>query len=372
MIEKAYACVRLKHGMQRDNGYNLHVTNRLRAKDDRFECKYENLTAGNEFDALRHLTGEKTDYKADVYEETKIKIFESRMMPIDATKLRPNVDVLSYLLFKDKNGGDFKAIEYLANYKAKNKVYEQELSHYHHLSELLERTLIITYGQDTVRTMNSDAFVNGLKAIINSLATFKDISDHTPSNADLKKAGLPAKAIKYFKKCWKDYLKKGNAFFNDISRMVELFNTDYRLVLQERKSDYTKAEDEIFDTIKEKLKNKKAISFGTMNFKSNNKKINGKLGEKFKDGMYATHVYAVVGAEEIELNGVKKKWLITQNPHGDGIPVYKLNDDGTIRRIARTDSEDYENDFYDDQTHGLFLLELRDACSIINEISFTQ
>lgn len=368
MIEKAYACVRLQDGYQQRSDFSIYRTDRLRTTENRLEYRYDNIEGGYSHETLKHLTGEDTERNRHFYREIDLRIFESRMDKIDAGSIRPGWDVLSFLFFKHKHTNDEPAHRYLANNKAKNKAYEKEFKRYHHFYELLENTLIIKYGQDALKSMNSKDFIDALNGVLHILSMFIDVIGTTPSDFDLKEAGLPEEAIKYFKKCWKDYSQNGTAFYDDISLMVSLFNADYRQRVAHRNSEYTQVEDEIFNKIKEKLDNKKSVVFETTEFKSFDSKIKGASGEKFKDGMYATHAYAVVDVKEIEFNGVMKKWLIVQNPHGTFIPVYKLNDDGSIKRINR--NERAEEDIYDEKTHGVFLLELRDACQIIDRFNF--
>ncbi len=372
MIEKAYASVRLKNGRQQGRNYKYYVTNKLRTQANRFKFSYDNISGGNAYDTIKHITGEDTEIKQDGQVKLQFKTFESRMKKIDGNLTRPEVDALSFLLFKSKHDNDAAAMRYLANNRAKNKAYEKELKKYHHFRDLLEQTLIIIHGQDILNSMSSVAFIKALNEVLNSLSKFKDVTGSTPSDLALKEAGVPEEAIKYFKKCWKDYSKNGTDFFNDISAMVALFNADYQEEVANRGSEYTAEEEEIFNTIKDRLDAKKSVAFGIDELQSSNAKIKGIAGENINNGLVATHQYIIVGTEEIEYNGVKRKWLIVQNPHGHNIPVYKLNDDGSIKRIARKDSADYEYDIYDDQTSGLFLFELRDACSVINDLTFTK
>ncbi len=372
MIEKAYASVRLKNGRQQGRNYKYYVTNKLRTQANRFKFSYDNISGGNAYDTIKHFTGEDTEIKQDGQVKLQFKTFESRMKKIDGNLTRPEVDALSFLLFKSKHSNDAAAMRYLANNRAKNKAYEKELKKYHHFRDLLEQTLIIIHGQDVLNSMSSVAFIKALNDVLNSLSKFKDVTGSTPSDAALKETGVPEEAIKYFKKCWKDYSKNGTAFFNDISDMVTLFNADYQAEVANRGSEYTAEEEEIFNTIKDRLDAKKSVAFGIDELESSNAKIKGTAGENINNGLVATHQYIIVGTEKIAYNGVERKWLIVQNPHGHNIPVYKLNDDGSIKRIARKDSADYEYDIYDDQTSGVFLFELRDACSVINDLTFTK
>ncbi len=368
MLEKAYAVVRAARKRIR-NENDEAVGEPFWDERETHEIKYENISSGNENVALQHLTGKTVVQDRGLEKLTPVKVFDGR---VDIENVSNNISTLAYLIYTENHKDNKKAMDYLAdltNNQFKTSIYEKEYSNYKHLNDLLEQMLILQEGEKTLQLMDSKTFKAAVQTALAKLSTFKDQNGRSISDRELKAAGIPKEAIKIFHKCWKAYEKNGTRFYDTLSKMVELFNSRYGTSPEQ--GEYTKKENQFFEKIRTNVQQKKSCTAGTKFFTNYNSKIKGTVGEKFQDGMFATHAYTIIGAETYSLNGVTRKWLVLHNPHGRDIPIYKMDESGNITRMSLTDNAP-DADSYDYDTHGIFLMELRDAFTVINELSFSN
>ena len=365
MLEKAYAVVRNRSRVVIDK-----KTKRILGEsffdfdtNDRHYISYSNIEAGDSNFALQHLINANTSLMEKIYEKTELRVFEGR---IDISNKPKDMKTLCYLSYCNQFKSDKEALSQLIQKGGpRSSQYKKAYARYSSLNELLEMMLISQEGEEALRVMDSGTFKAAIQTILSKLSTFKERNGRSISNRDLKAAGIPQKAMKAFDQSWKAYSKNGKEFYNALSQMIQLFMDQYDKSV--RSSEYTKKEDLFFQKIKENVDQKRGCSIGTKIFTDFDPSVKGTRGERFKDGIFANHAYTIVGAIEHPLNGVKRKWLVLYNPHGRTVPIYKLNKNGSITRVSLKE-EAPDADYYDSSMHGLFLMELRDAFRITDDL----
>lgn len=361
MMEKAYAAVRTPTYGDLNSSKGI--------------ISYKDIEGGCVTSAMSHLMGLKTEnHEITDQERREIGVFEGRLPAFCIHHVGKTViNSPSLLYYQKRHRMDKKntAFRFLAGEtvsKQQNDDYFNELVKYDNIEKMLELILIDQEGGEELRVMDAAGFVEASTAALESLSkmldSFKDHKGKKLSKLDLEKAGVPKKLYSGMIYCWELCNRDSEAMRKIASEMLENFNS--KLQYKKMTSEYTDAEEKFAEDIQSVLDKGGYVGLGTLKKLSGSSEKKGSAGENSSKGVYGNHAYTVLRIENYEINGRTKKFLVMNNPHGEGVPVYHFENGTKMKRIA-FNPEDEKEEEYEDATHGEFLLELRDARSVMQQ-----
>ena len=357
LLEKAYALL-LNNADQRQLGL----------KD---KTSYSSIVGGVYSNALTHLLGVEASIDDFVGNKTGCPVFKGRLLgnPV-ATFGKKKIDTPALLLYynkhlKDKD--DNEAFLYFSQKKGKSQAFKDEISYYQAVEKLIEKSMEILVEKDKWNTRDLYSFCNAADQLTEKLNKFLDklSKESLPemSAATLKKISLPEKLHSVFLACFKDQTVTAEGLKITIQDMIKVYKE--RLIIDNKEAPYTPSELALYEKIAAYTANHRLCNLGTKDFGSAGSKDNNKAG------VYGKHSYAVLRAEEHILDGTKRKFFRLFNPAAEGIPIYKLDDRGLLHR-AEFSSQTSEDKSYERSAHGVFLLELRDAYNLAEQMCYSN
>ncbi len=358
MLEKAYASVR--------NNDTRRLSNRSGG------WSYVGAWGGFSHEALEELTGIKG--KIEWMDEKDFSMFKGRL---DKTKLRKygetTLDTMSLLYYEDMHTGDREAFHYLEGRgvpRRRKAELKAELERNKKVEELLEKVMLQEAHEMEIDVMDKRDFTETMMKACNRLngyiTTAAGREGHTLKLRDLAQTNIPESMRKLFTECWNLCGKKAENFRQLALGMVASYIKNIS-ISGTNLEQYTEREEELYQKIKNILDKKGYCGLGTRNFKVEGEQIQlrGTSGESYLNGIFAGHAYAVLRTEVHKVGNKTKKFLRIKNPHGVHVPLYRLENDGRLKRVGfipdQPDQEDNAGIYYQNYTHGVFLMELRDA-----------
>lgn len=367
MIEKAYAALRNKQ-------YKT-----LEAPQD--VLNYETLRGGAYSVALSHLTGVDAELEYDKNFARDIRNFQGRlnsehMQEIGGRKMNS----LSLMYFHQRHMADKdkKVFRYMAGktgwmWGKDRWKWDAEVSRYQTLEKAMDEMLELSEGQMEIRSMDNGTLSKALGSLLKELEGYleklKAYTGHSLKTERLEAAGIPKQLYKPLRSCWKACGQDAKLLQKDLVDMGNLYRSKLDNVRQV--VEYTREEEIFYRNIQNILRGGGSCGIGTKNFSKIDASIRGNAGEAYREGMYGEHAYAVLGTQEVTVGNRTRKFLQVFNPHAQTIPIYQIDEKGNLKRTGFKAETDEEKS-YEKATHGIFLLELRDARSIVSDIGHSN
>lgn len=363
LLEKAYASVR--HPRKKS------LTNRSS------KWSYENATKGSCYKAFKDLTGMEAKYIS--FEEKKISIFKGRLEEEHVNIFgKYKMETPSLVYYEATHKGDMEAFNYLRGRgvsRHKKAELKAEMKRNNKIQDLLEQLLLEEEHEKEIDIMDRKAYSDLLAKSYNKLKEYANIADkvgvegHSLKAADLAQSTIPESMRKLLAECWNLCGKKKEVLKNIAGDMVIHFIQKLN-ASGKNMEEYTETEKEFLNQIENILDGGGFCELGTYKLKLKNQEIEGPSGEGYLHGMYGTHAYSVLRTEEHEIGNKKKKFLRVVNPHAKTIPLYQLGEDRRLTRVGFNPKNGEDAAIkYENRTHGVFLLELRDAKMFFESIA---
>ncbi len=372
MMEKAYAAVR--RGKKVVNPWEIN--NGERVESGRPSYAYSNLNGGDFSQAIQELTGELPAGKMDIKMETlDVQVFGGRLHAAAVPTLgEKKLDRPSLLYFQKRHmqDKDNKAFRYLAGEgklpKSSVRTWKEELKRYEYFERTLETILDYREGKMEVRAMDNKTLAVALGRVLADIEQYtkalKSYEGGDLEDGNMKTAKIPEEMWDIMRICW----EQCNRNPAEMQRIFLEMGNDFKHRLEKETvpQEYTAKEEQMYRNIQNTLRRGGVCSVGTRDFQSDNLSVSGTVGESYRNGMYGKHAYAVLGTQEIRVGNRVKKFLELFNPHGGSIPVYQVNEAGELKRVPLSKHKEDMGSTYETATHGVFLLELRDARSVMD------
>lgn len=366
MIEKAYAVLRDKESKE------LIEPDRV--------SSYKNAEEGHFEKALAHLTGASVASDSNVNYSPGVRNFEGRlndehMQVIGGRKM--NSPSLMYFHQRHKEDKDRKVFRYMAGktrwmWGSDRRSWDAEISRYKTLEKAMDKMLNLNEGQMEISAMDNGALSKALESLIKELEGYieklKTYTGHSLKKERLDEAGVPKKFHKLLRECWKACGQDAVLLQRDIVGMANLYRSKLDDVQQVQ--EYTKKEEDFYRNIQNVLRRGGSCGFGTKIFDKRSEAIRGNAGEGYWEGMCEQHAYAILGTQEVTVGNRTRKFLQVFNPHAQSIPIYQIDEKGNLKRTGFDPKTDQEKN-YEEATHGVFLLELRDARSLMVHVGYS-
>ena len=362
MLEKAYAVVKGKGPMKQI----LDL--------DKRRVGYMNLKSGVTHDALCHLLGTRID---DVFltNNIELQVFTGRLPSCCIQRIgNKKIDTPGLLYFQKKHqiDKDNSAFRYLAGQSVsqwKKEDYQRELLKYLHIERVLEQIMMDREGLRSLQAMDRVSFCEASKEAMDQLTGILESLVNSKgrkfSTEDFVGKGLSAKAGALMSNVWEKCNRDASAIETMAKEMLELFNN--KLNRERLVSEYTEEEERFAARIQKVLDGGGYAAFGTKELKLSEKEKINNTNEDIVDGMVTGHGYAISRVEKHEIGGKNKIFFRMANPYGNKVPFYRLGENGELKRIPFR-AENKDDLAYEESTHGIFLLELRDARSIMGQL----
>ncbi len=371
MMEKAYAAVREKNMVRNPNNANDGMFLR---SDPAYA--YKNLDGGSFAQAMQELTGDVTA-TSEHYElgAMDVKMFRGRLDEASLPTLgKKKLNTPSLLYFQkrhmhDKNN---KAFLYLAGDKtlpgSSTRVWKEELKQYEFFENAMSDILEYREGVMEIRAMDNKNLAAAIGRLMIDIEKYTEgLKPYTGEELDeekMKNANVPEEMYEAMPILW----EKAHRNAAEMQRIFLGIGGEYKRRLEKEiiPTGYTAKEEQLYGTIQSILRNGGTCSIGTRNFQSDNLTIRGTMGEDSRGGIFGEHAYAILGTQEIRVGNQVKKFLQMFNPHGSSIPLYQVDEEGRLKRVPLENSAMKKGGAYETATHGVFLLELRDAGSVMD------
>ena len=363
LLEKAYISVR--------DGKTKKLTNRSG------KCSYKNGDSGRSSIVFADLMGMEID-ETDYDDESSFFMFKGRLKNV---KIFGDfkLDTPALLYYEKTHKGDKAAFDYLSKHrvpKRKKEKLKEELQRNNKVEELLQRLMMKEKHELQINVMDHKEFEETMAKAFSKLAEYSSIADtvgtegQTMEIQDLAKTNIPEEMRSLLAECWNICGKQKKALEHIAFDMIEIYMEKISTT-GVNMAEYTSEEEEYFNKIEGILHGQKFCALGSKHFKieEGKKQAQGSSGEDYLDGIFGGHAYAVLRTEIHQIGNKTKKFLRLANPHGANIPLYQLGADQKLKRVAFLPKGwNEEASQYQDNTHGVFFVELRDARNFFRRI----
>lgn len=335
MVEKAYAAVR-----GRLLSYEV-------GRYDKRGQGYRNAESGLSEDAYRHILGETSKS-----EETKEK-----KLPTEAEEFRRIIGrKRDYFTEEAKNSRSVK---------------ERYMNGYRMIEYLVEKKM--NENKDCIREIFSNRFMMYIDEAVDELIKLLENSDaivdskSIPSarsleNEDMKK--MRSDLSSYWNACG----RKKSALRATLDELRDKMKKRLEGQREQKEgeafyTEYTDKEKQLYEKIENAFDSNKSVSIGVekdmkMKFKNGE---DGQSGESNIDGMLGGHEYTVLGTEKYVIDGQQMFFIRIRNPHAT---KYLYDKKYGLRRCGM--KREGDEDQYQSDTQGIFLLELRDFYTVVH------
>ncbi len=360
ILEKAYASVRDKSTRQLS-----------RRKGD---SNYWEAGEGLSDEALTELTG--IEAKSTWMYDKAISMFKGRLKNVNSFG-DYKMETPALLYYEEMHPKDRQAFDYLNKHRVplrKKAKLKAELKRNEKVEKLLEKVMTLEVHEMEINVMDREDFGEVMVKAYRKLEEYMAIAKtarregHTLKLRDLAQTDIPETLRELLTVCWNLCEKQGSQLEEVASGMMN----GYLKKINEPGNyveDYTQSEEELFAKIKDSLDGGGYVEMGTRKFKVEKRQIQGTTGEDYLNGIFAGHAYAVLRTESHQIGNKVKKFLRMHNPHGVSVPLYQLGPDQKLKRVGFNPAKiDDEGIHYENYTHGVFLIELRDAKNFFNAL----